>query len=274
VPELATTRLLAPGIDRASRSMLFFHGILGRRLNWRGIARRWVEARPEWCAVLVDLRAHGDSQGFAPPHTLDACVDDLGPVIDGLDAPLGGVLGHSFGGKVALLATARWSRDLLQTWVIDSPPGTRERSGEPDGAIRVLRFLERTTFPIASRAAFLEAADAEGLSPGTAQWLAMNLVRQADGTQTLGIDTTVIRAMLEDYFTRDLWPIVEEPPIDLRLVLGGRSPLFDDEDRARLARIDSSLVHVDVVPDAGHWVHADQPDALVELLIRHVPEGR
>lgn len=43
------------------RYMLFLHGILGTRANWRGIARRFVDARPGWGAVLVDLREHGES---------------------------------------------------------------------------------------------------------------------------------------------------------------------------------------------------------------------
>src|SRR5690606_41911913 len=49
------------GARENPRWMLFLHGILGRRSNWRSFSRRWVAARPGWGAVLVDLRGHGDS---------------------------------------------------------------------------------------------------------------------------------------------------------------------------------------------------------------------
>ena len=47
--------------------MLFLHGLLGRRVNWRSFARSYIARRPSWGAVLVDLREHGDSQGLPGP---------------------------------------------------------------------------------------------------------------------------------------------------------------------------------------------------------------
>ena len=88
--------------------MAFLHGILGSGANWRTFARRFVEAKPTWRAVLVDLRKHGASQDFPAPHTLVACADDL----RALEKSIGrfdGVLGHSFGGKVALELVAHAS---------------------------------------------------------------------------------------------------------------------------------------------------------------------
>ena len=99
--------------------MLFLHGILGTRANWRGIARRFVEARPEWGAVLVDLREHGDSLGLPAPHSLHAAAEDVAELERSLAVPVEGALGHSFGGKVVL----EWlrSRQGLHTeaWTID-----------------------------------------------------------------------------------------------------------------------------------------------------------
>lgn len=61
-----------------SRWMFFLHGILGSGANWRTFAKQIVTARPEWGAVLVDLRLHGESQsGFAKPHTIAAAADDV-----------------------------------------------------------------------------------------------------------------------------------------------------------------------------------------------------
>ncbi len=46
-----------------TKAVLFLHGILGTGANLRSHARRFVQAHPEFLGVLVDLRAHGNSQG-------------------------------------------------------------------------------------------------------------------------------------------------------------------------------------------------------------------
>src|SRR5690606_11379756 len=82
------------------RYIVFLHGILGQGNNWRGIARQLVKARPAWGALLVDLRAHGDSRQLPPPDSLAAAADDVARLARTL--PVSAVLGHSFGGKVAV----------------------------------------------------------------------------------------------------------------------------------------------------------------------------
>jgi hypothetical protein len=44
--------------------------------------------------------------------------------------------------------------------------------------------------------------------------------------------------MLDDYFARDLWRVVDDPPgrARVRVVIGGRSPALDADDRARVLR--------------------------------------
>ena len=69
---LPITRVTAAG-GNPERWLLVLHGIYGSGRNWGSIARRLVDARPEWGVLLVDLRLHGGStSGFEGPHTLAA----------------------------------------------------------------------------------------------------------------------------------------------------------------------------------------------------------
>jgi len=140
--------LVEPKGAPAGRYMLFLHGILGTRANWRGIARRFVKARPNWGAVLVDLREHGDSLGEAEPHTLVAAAVDVKALTDALSLPIGGALGHSFGGKVVL----EWlrSREGISTeaWIVDSSPSASPVDRDTTATAEVLRILERISFTL------------------------------------------------------------------------------------------------------------------------------
>src|SRR6185295_11256364 len=108
---------------RPKRVIVFLHGILGRGNNLRTIARRFVELRPEWSAWLVDLRGHGRSPKGTPEPSLEAAARDVVELAPSVRA----IVGHSFGGKIALEA-ARIGEiaSLEHVVVIDSAPGARE----------------------------------------------------------------------------------------------------------------------------------------------------
>jgi pimeloyl-ACP methyl ester carboxylesterase len=260
------------------RYMLFLHGILGTRANWRGIARRFVEARPGWGAVLVDLREHGDSLGFPAPHTLQAAAADVAELVGSLSMPIGGALGHSFGGKV-VLEWLRSRRDqVTEAWTIDSSPSPSAANRDTTATAEVIRTLEALPRRWGSRDAFIAAMVEAGQQPPIAQWLAMNLRRTDDGGRAFGPNLEVIRDLVEDYARADTWDVLERLPegCTLDVVIGGRSEVFSASDRARVARIaeHNSRVSVHVIERASHWVHVDAADALVALLTSpRTPQG-
>ena len=253
-----------------TRAMLFTHGILGTRANWRGIARRFVEARPEWGAILVDLREHGDSLGLEGPHSLHAAAADLDELDRSLTIPVGGALGHSFGGKVVLEWLRARHGSLTETWLVDSSPSRSPANADATATAEVIRTLEALPRQWASREAFITAVVEAGQPPPVAQWLAMNLRRTEDGQRTFGPDLGVIRDLIEDYARTDRWDVVEALPeqCTLDVVIGGRSSVFSPSDRERIEQIaaQNPRISVHVVEQAGHWVHIDAADALVALL--------
>ncbi len=265
---LAHTRLVAPGAS-PSRDFYFLHGILGSRSNWRAIARRLVAARPELGAVLVDLREHGDSGSQPGPPTLASCAADLDALAEHLGRPVEGVLGHSFGGKVAL----RWSQDrgasLDQVWVVDSTPGARPDRRGSERLLEVIAALHVMPKTWPTRRDFIQRLVAMDFPESLVQWLAMNLHPDEDQGLVFAVDLDAIEALLSDYFATDLWPAVERAAVGrLHLVVGGRSGVFDAEDRARARGIAARRPNVELhlIPDAGHFVHVDAPDELLRLM--------
>lgn len=255
---------------------LFLHGILGSGANWRTFAKRVVAARPSWGAALVDLRMHGNSQSLPPPHTVAACAEDLFALHPLLDAPVRAVVGHSFGGKVALAYSALRAElasplDLVVS--VDSNPGLREDASGSTQIHAVISALESLPPLVASRDAFTLHMRERGLSDALVAWLMMNL-RPVDGGFAVRLDLAAIRAMLADYFSRDDWALVEQPSdTRISMVVGGQSPAFSQSERERIAKAraaNPARVGLDVIAQSGHWVHVDAPDALFEIVVREL----
>lgn len=258
---LSVQEVVAEGTQPAAW-LAVLHGIYGAGRNWGSVARKLVEARPEWGALLVDLRQHGESTGFSPPHTLEAAAADL------RELPRGGavraVLGHSFGGKVAL-AYARDSETVEQVWVVDSTPEPREPGGSAWGMLGVLR---RVPERFEDRDEAVAALTAEGVEKPIALWMTTNLDWTGEEYRWR-LDFDEMESLLRSFFELDLWEVVEDPParLEVHLIRATESSVLDDAAARRVRRAAEATgrVHLHEVA-GGHWLNADNPAALVDLL--------
>jgi len=258
------------GADDATQWLYVLPGIYGAGRNWASFARRLVEERPRWGCVLLDLRLHGRSQGFEPPHTLSACVQDLMALADALERRPDGILGHSFGGKVALMSVA--SLAPAQVWVIDSTPSRRTPGGS---AYRMLQILKRYKGPFSDRREAVAALEAEGFASHVARWMATNLISTSDGYRWR-FDPADIESLLDDFFRLDLWDVVEAPTptSEIRLVRATESDVVtaDELDRFERAASDGRVVAHEL--RGGHWLHVDNAEGLVTLVSGGLPGER
>jgi len=266
------------GEPSAPKLGLLLHGALGSGNNLRGLAMKLGKLRPEYRFCLVDLRHHGESQGAPPPNTLEACARDLGALIEQLGQEPEVIAGHSFGGKTALMFSQLFPGRARQIWVLDSNPGSQEPTAANE-VIRVIQAVRSTSTPAAERALVVAELGAQGLSSGTSNWLATNLVRKPEGF-VWRFNLDAIYELMLDYFRVDLWPVLESrtPSADFRVVVAENSDRWAPENRARLqALVDTvqpaeptvrsgGTVALHIVPNAGHWLHVDNPAFLLELM--------
>ncbi|HEX7117170.1 MAG TPA: alpha/beta hydrolase [Longimicrobiales bacterium] len=268
---MAHDRIVAAGAE-PGRWLFVLHGVFGMGRNWASIARRVVRARPEWGAVLVDLREHGGSRGFAPPHTLAAAAADVRALARSLGVRTDALLGHSFGGKVALAYARDYPGAVDQLWIVDSTPEARPPGGS---AVEMLASVRRHPGPFESRGAAVGALESDGWATGVAQWMSTNL-EPVDGAYRWSLDFGAMEALLEDFFATDLRGIVESPPagLDVHVLRATRSDVLGDAaaERIEAAARQSGRVHLHVV-EGGHWLNADNPDAVVALMESGLPDA-
>jgi hypothetical protein len=133
----------------------------------------------------------------------------------------------------------------------------------------VLEVMEQLPKTWPTRDAFIAAVTAQGHALALAQWLGMNVVPDGDH-YTLRLDLVAIRAMLDDYYAQDLWPLALDPAFgDLEVVIADRSDTLSAADRARLASAPPHI-HPHYI-DASHWLHIDATANVVELLVAKLP---
>jgi esterase len=266
MPTLSYTQVTA-GERPPRRWMLVLHGLLGRGSNWRTLTRALVDAHPDWGAALLDLRMHGASLGFAPPHTVEAAAEDLDGVASALPGKVEAVLGHSLGGKVALSWAGRRT-GLLYAFLLDTNPGPRPEGRGSETSLAVLSVLRKLPSVWPSREAFVAEVEALGQPSSMARWLAMNLQRDAAGF-VFSLDMTAMESLLQDGLARDDWRLLESPPrgLVLHFILGGRSSTVQGEDLRRLERLaKEGRLRLTVLPKAGHWVQVDDPEGTLRAV--------
>ncbi len=248
-----------------TRFLYVLPGIFGAGRNWASIARRLVKDRPDWGVRLIDLRQHGASQGFSGPHTLEAAARDLQELAQHIGESPAGMLGHSFGGKVALQYAREYGAALEQIWLIDSTPDALPASGSAWDMLKLVRMLPQD---FATRDELVELLEKYGLLRDTALWMATNLEHVA-GRYRWRFDLNAIGELLDSFFKTDLWAVVENPHAQsqLHVVKATQSSVLSPEAISRIKAImqSNARVHYHEVP-GGHWLNADNPTALHELL--------
>eukprot|EP00566_Odontella_aurita_P017511 CAMPEP_0113554394 /NCGR_PEP_ID=MMETSP0015_2-20120614/16125_1 /TAXON_ID=2838 /ORGANISM="Odontella" /LENGTH=260 /DNA_ID=CAMNT_0000455531 /DNA_START=125 /DNA_END=904 /DNA_ORIENTATION=+ /assembly_acc=CAM_ASM_000160 len=196
-----------PADQSRQDTVLFLHGLLGAGKNLRAPAKKLTERHPHLSALLLDLRGHGSTSAngtlggeiAAGPHSFDACVGDivrtlhsLGLVDGGAEGGEGsrrspvGVVGHSFGGRIALeylhaLLHSRPSRPSSlsvpfvrpprSTWLLDTVPGRAHGS-----VAGVVEAVSSVSMPVKSKKVLVEElTQRKGVDPAIAMWMTTNL---------------------------------------------------------------------------------------------------
>jgi len=268
----ASSRLLAHEVhgDGNGRTAFILHGLMGAGRNWRTFAKRLRErlGAEKWRIVLVDLRGHGGSaeigvrEGGASGTGTEA-VRDAARDVDDLARAVGApsvVIGHSLGGKVALEYSKLATTAATQVWSLDSVPG-KVLGGDVHGVQEVLDAVRRLPARIPSRR-WLAGELSPQFSSAMIDWIGSNLRNVDDELEFVwNIDT--VRDLYASYRNTDSWESLEVPRSDMFVVKAEKSTRWSPECVERLKSTSTTYMEL---PRAGHWLHADNPDGLLEFI--------
>lgn len=265
---------------------VLLHGILGSRKNWGTFAQKLAREFPTWQFLLVDLRCHGNSASIKKrgPHTVASAALDVLKLVRELRITPRVLVGHSFGGKVVLSMVDQAAKPLarpVRVWVLDATPGKVRAGGNgEDHPAELISFLNTLPNEVSSKREVVKALIQQGFSNDVAQWVVTNLQPTSSfGSRSSSfswmIDLKGIDEMYQSYEETNLWKIVEDVPrgVHVNFLKAERSLhrwALEDLQRIHaaeeLAAEEGGGVEMHVLEDAGHWVHADNPDGLFRIL--------
>jgi len=232
------------------RKLVILHGLMGSLDNWQTLARRWSET---FTVFTLDQRNHGRSPHHSSMNYHDM-VDDLYEFC--LDHNLDKIylLGHSMGGKTAMLFALKYPERVHKLIVADIAPVPYEGGHEPI-------FDAMVSLPVADLKGRSEADEllkASLPSRSIRQFILKNLSRNRDGE---GYQWKINLEEIQDNYTAilgfDSHGLQYEGPV--LFLRGGRSDYVNEAD-TKAYRETFPRCFVRTIDEAGHWLHSEQPD--------------
>lgn len=246
--------LTQSGVDSDLPPVLLAHGLFGSGKNLGGLARRLAETRR---VISVDMRNHGDSP-HSPEHGYPALADDLAEVI----AAHGGqadVLGHSMGGKAAMMLALTRPAMVWRLVVMDIAPFAYGHN--QTALIDAMESLDLAGLRLRSAA---DRQLAEQIpEPGVRAFLLQSLDLKSDPAQWK-FNLAALRAQMPQVVGWSEAPQGSfSGPV---LALAGEASDYCGPAQVAALRAHFPQAEIRTVPGAGHWLHADRPAEVAQMV--------
>jgi len=228
--------------------LVLLHGLFGSLDNWRWMARRLAG---EFQVFSVDQRNHGGSP-HSPIFDYRAMVEDLEKFLDDRRLDRVHLLGHSMGGKTAMLFAAQHSERVDKLLVADIGPGPNPPRHE--GLFTLLQALPLDS--MAHRGTADLWLRKRLPDPCLRGFLLKNLQLSPDGRLHWRFNLPVLQGNYGQIL--EALPLVGPVEVPTLFLRGEHSDyLFPVE----LESLQQIFPHCRMVTltGAGHWLHADQP---------------
>lgn len=234
--------------------MLALHGSFGRASVFAPLAER-LTTRVR--LVAFDQRGHGMAD-HGGPFTREEFIADAAAVIDTLGLGPVSLLGHSLGGITAYQLAARYP-ELVRALVIEDV-GAVMRNPEVEHPLLDVRGWP-TSAP--SLGALAETIKERGV-PDPSYFL-QSAVAASDGWRLLFDPDEMMD--VQRHGLGDWWPDWVGSSCPALLLRGGHSTLLPRDLAADMVRRRPHTTLVEF-PDAGHWIHDDDPDGCANAILR------
>ncbi len=242
--------------------VIILHGLFGSSDNWQTFSKQL--AATGFAVYLVDLRNHGQS-----PHDAEFNYTALAGDIDELmrDEHLENavIIGHSLGGKTAMAFSFQHPEKVKGLVVIDIAP--KQYPVHHRGILDALLSVDVNR--ITSRQDAEDILKRQIHETATLQFLLKNLYWKTKDSLDWRFNLEVINNEISNVGSETLPSSPFEKPT--LFIKGEKSDYISFDDEKEIFEL-FKKVEVKTAPGAGHWVHAENPEWLLDSLVKFIAE--
>jgi pimeloyl-ACP methyl ester carboxylesterase len=251
-------------------ALIILHGLYGSSDNWVSVARHLSVANTVY---LVDMRNHGRSPHL-PEHTYETMCSDIKELVEMEGICNVRLLGHSMGGKTAMLYAMKYPSDLSGLIVVDIAPvnytSVDSYNNQVIDHLNIVHAMLSVDFSkIKSRVEIGDELEKTIHNITIRQFIMKNVHRNHDGTFGWKLNIDAISKCLPQImgFISN-GPFTKNDELDKLPVLFIRGGLSDYILPEYYPIIKNIFVRAQIVtiPEAGHWVHAEQSAKFMDLV--------
>ena len=236
-------------IEGKGMPLIILHGFLGMSDNWKSLGTLYANEGYE--VHMLDLRNHGKSF-HADEFNLNVMSIDVLKYCQYHNLSSVSIIGHSMGGKVAMLFASNYPELVEKLIVADIGP-----KYYPPHHQDILAALNAVDFSTQPDRANVEEVLSQFIPDfGTRQFLMKNLYWIQPGQLAFRFNLSVFNKKIEsigEELAEDLY--FDRPTLFIR---GGTSNYILDSDMPSIKKFfpASELI---TIPKVGHWLHAENP---------------
>lgn len=244
--------------------LIVLHGFMSSKNNWNTYCKK-IQHLHNCKVIALDARNHGESP-HSKSHSYDNLVMDLKRFVDEQHLKTIQLLGHSMGGRTAMLFALKYPEKVEKLIVADASPVST--SSTLIHLPRLLIALDKLRIPETlslsqARKMMIESLLNVTKSRGVITFLMTNLIQKSDGIYGWRFN---IKALLNNFDEIASFPIVHNLTYNgpVLFVGGAKSDHIQKSDHHKLLQLfpKAELTFID---GAGHWLHSEKPEEFLKI---------
>jgi len=249
--------------------VIIVHGLYGASDNWVTVAKALAN---NFEVFLLDQRNHGRSPHH-PDHTYDVMKDDLLQFMDEQAIEQATIIGHSMGGKTVMFFAKEYPERVTNLLVVDIAPKSyaviaKENRKTIDHESIIDAMLSVDFADVSSREDVEQRLEENLPAERVRKFLMKNLQRQKDNTFKWSLNLDALKnnlpQILDGLNEKDFEKGRGITGFPVLFIKGANSDYITQEDFDHLILTIFPFAELVHIPNAGHWVHAEQPNLLIK----------
>lgn len=246
--------MLYSKIEGTGKPLLILHGFLGMSDNWKSLGMQY--ASEGFQVHLIDLRNHGRSL-HSDEFSYDVMVKDIYEYCLTNNLSTVDIIGHSMGGKVAMLFATSYPEKVHKLIVADI--GTKYYPPHHQEILNGLNAVDFNKKP--SRNEVEEILKKYIPDFGTRQFLMKSLYWKEPNQLAFRFNLSVFNLQIEQ-----IGKALPENAIfnkEVLFIRGGNSRYILEDDFENINKHFPNSIF-QTIPNVGHWLHAENPKQFYE----------